>query len=142
MKRFVLLVLFAGCLLSISPVYAEKQAEEDNGREHRQWQEKHHDGKKHMFAQENLTAEEKQELAVYRDNYRAKKKQLREKVEECRKQLHAELEKAEPDMGILNKKVADLKQAQGAMLDARVAGILEMKAILKNLRAKAAAEKK
>lgn len=134
MRRNILLMLVLFSLTS-GFVYCAEGAASRRGEGHR-------DKMEEFLEKENLSPQEKAELSSYRDGYRKQMESFRAQLKACREELRAELERPSPDRGAIDKVSARMKQVQAAMLDARIEAILTMKAKIKDIRSRAAGEKK
>ena len=83
-----------------------------------------------IFAQLNLTEEQKQQLKKNRSNHREKMKASFEQMRSYKQALRQELMKAELDMGKINQIQSQTKALQGQMADERLESILEVRKVL------------
>ena len=122
MKAYVAALM---CSLLIAPtlVGAEPkrhQEEKDRGEIHFQ----------RLQKEMGLTPEQAKKLQEHRKAHRAKEQELRRKIQEKRRLLHAELEKADLDLNRINVLRDEVKTLQNEQADHRVAAILEVREIL------------
>jgi len=121
-KVILTCVVLGAFVFMVAPARAE-YGKEERGKKHPEMMEK--------YTQElGLTAEQKEALTASREAAKAQKETIGENLKAAREALKAELKKSDVDQAALNKAVADIKAAQGEIVDARVQSFLSMKGIL------------
>ena len=83
-----------------------------------------------MYAQLNLTEDQKKSLEENKKKNRGSKKEIFEKLRSNREALNSELMKPELDMNKVNEIQSQLKNLQSQMADERLSSILEVRKIL------------
>ena len=119
--RICAMVMGVYALTALGLVYAEH--EEGMRKQHEQRTEK-------IYAQLNLTDEQKQKLETNKQQNREKMKSIREDMKTSRQALKAELMKPELDMSAITVLQDKLKAAQAQVQDDRLSAILGVRSIL------------
>jgi Spy/CpxP family protein refolding chaperone len=124
MSKVLAVTIVAAMVLTISSAYAGEGWKGAEGKGDREAY------FKKMTAELQLTPQQKTELDKQREEFGAKTKDVRERINSARKALREELDKPTPDMAQINSLVGQIKDLTGQQLQAKVDKVLAMKKVL------------
>ncbi|TRZ81357.1 periplasmic heavy metal sensor [bacterium] len=122
------LVMVTSFFLAVMPVYAEKDS--DSCQPRKNWGSQKQEKFDNMIEKLNLSQEQVAQLKSHKQSRRQSHEKLHSVLKKQKEQLKVELEKPESDNARIKEIASSIKQTQSEMVDERIKGILEIKAIL------------
>lgn len=122
------LVMATSFFLAVMPVYAEKDSDYRNPRQN--WGSQKQEKFDNMIEKLNLSEEQVAQLKSHKQVKMKSREKLYSAIKKQKQELKDELEKPESDNARIKEIASSIKQTQSEMVDERIKGILEIKAIL------------
>lgn len=122
------LVMATSFFLAVMPVYAEKDSDYRNPRQN--WGSQKQEKFDNMIEKLNLSEEQVAQLKSHKQTKMESRKKLHSALKKQKQELKDELDKPESDNTRIKQIADSIKQIQSEMVDERIKGILEIKAML------------